>query len=192
MDRLEKGDYPVPSRFAGTMPDDLRPVAERNDPAAWKVAEQWLLDSPDYVVSRGGKRPGHSLVLHGPVGTGKTAIAAAWVNFIEQVGGYRVGFVADGLLAKYFRLRLRHDDVEDEMAKLEGSGYLVVDDLFRQGSHRYATEIEYFLRTRCDNGFPTIVTVNNGVELPEAMHSYLKAWDWAFFEGVDLRDPENT
>jgi DNA replication protein DnaC len=183
---IEAGDYPVPAMYRGVFPDDLRPVALENDKDAWLVAEHWLLNSRDYIT--GGSQPGHGLVLYGPLGTGKTMIASAWLNFIERVGRYRVAFLSDDMLERNIRLRNRHDEIDDEMVMLSSGGYLVVDDLLRMGSARYLLEVEAFLRRRWAHGMPTIITLNNSVQRSETLESFLKTWTWAYFTGADLRD----
>jgi DNA replication protein DnaC len=183
---IEDGDYPVPAPYRGVFPDDLRPLALENDKDAWLVAEHWLLESRNYIT--GGPQPGHGLVLYGPLGTGKTMIASAWLNFIERVGKYRVAFLSDDMLERMIRLRSRHDEVDEQLITLTSGGYLVVDDLLRMGSARYLLEVEAFLRARWRMGLPTIITLNNSVKRSETLESFLKTWTWANFTGADLRD----
>lgn len=184
---LEMGEYPVPEKHRGKMPDDISELAAKHNPAAWETAVWWLDNSRSWV--KGGTDPGHGLVLVGPIGSGKTTVAAAWINFIGQVGGYRTGFLSDATLARLLRYRYRDEDADAALLNLENSGYLVVDDLARMGSQHVIQDVEAFLRVREDGGHPTIVTLNNGMMLSESLSSFLSTWTWALFDGPDLRDP---
>lgn len=185
-------EYPVPAKLRNTYPADLAPVMESNDPHAWQQAIWWLdrfrLWSPR--TRDDDADPGHGLVLHGPIGTGKTSTASAWLNAIARDGGYSVAFLGDDEVAHKIRYRWRDSDLDDEFLRLQRLGYVVIDDLMRLGTQNVPLDVEAFLRARVRNGLPTIITVNNAVQLPETLASVLKTWTWAFYKGADLRDPD--
>jgi DNA replication protein DnaC len=186
--------YPVPARHRTVMPADLQALAERNDPVAWKAAMNWLQDWQRWhKFSRAqDKEPGHGLVLSGPVGTGKTTLACAFYNSIERDTKNTAGFITDAQLATLLRYQHRDDEALEQVRLLQNIGCLVLDDLLRMGSQGIPLEIEAFIRVRENNGWPTIITLNTVVQLPETLDSLLTTWTRALFEGTDLRDPHNV
>ena len=197
VDMTPTSPWPVPAELIGSFPDRIAPVMQKNDAEAWEQAVYWL---DNYVLwgrygaMRGmdGSKPGHGLVLYGPVGAGKTTVAATWLNHIARKGDFTVAFLSDADLAHMIRYRWRESDVDDAMRRLERVGIVVVDDLLRLGTQNVPLDAEAFLRARQQHGVPTIVTLNNAVQMPETLESVLKTWTWATFEGKDLRDPGTT
>jgi len=187
----QNNDYPPPASVRNLYPEDLRTVGERNDEQAWALAEDWLRNYNRWTYHATGPDadPGRGLVLYGPVGTGKTSIAAAWINHIARDLGLSVAFVTDGEWARMFRFRWRESDIDDQLLRLERLSCVVIDDLLRQGTQREPTEIEAIIRQRWNHGLPTIVTLNSGVSLPDPLRSFLREFTWCYFEGKDLRDP---
>ena len=195
MPPFESNAFPVPMELRGKYPEHLRLVMEKNDADGWETASEWLREFPRFTRLGAWKNlpdamPGHGLVLFGPVGTGKTSIASAWINHIALSGNTSVAFINDGALAHTIRKRWRDDDIDAAMQALELTGVVVVDDLLRLGTQHVAAEAEHFLRTRQSGGHPTIVTLNNDVQLPVTLASVLSTWTWAQFSGADLRNPE--
>lgn len=190
----QNNDYPVPAGMRGIYPDDLRSVGERNDEQAWTLVEDWLYNYDRYTYHATGpdSQPGRGMVLYGPVGTGKTSVAAALINAVARDRGYSVAFLTDGEFAHMFRYRWRDSDLDDELLRLCRVGCVVIDDLLRQGTQREPTDIEAVIRQRWNAGLPTIVTLNSGVVLPDPLRSFLREFTWAYFEGKDLRDPDNV
>jgi len=191
----QESGYPVPFELINSYPDMLRPVMERNDPEAWGKATWWLERHPRWTRwtrQAEGMQPGHGLVLFGPVGSGKTTIAATWLNQIAKTATHTVAFLGDDELAHMIRWRNRDSDVDDEYLRLQRIGFVVVDDLLRLGGQQVPLEVEAFIRARARGGVSTIVTLNNSVQLPETLESLLKTWTWAIFEGKDLRDPDTA
>lgn len=187
--------YPVPRRHLNRAPQDIQVLIQQNDSTAWAKTTAWLEDCDrwtPYCRRPVSVDPGHGLVLVGPVGTGKTTIASVWLNYIERNTKYTVAFITDAELAALLRQQHRDDDVATAVHYLQNVGFLVVDDLMRMGTHRMPLEVEAFLRVRENNGWPTIVTLNPVVSLPETLTSVLMTWDWVMFEGADLRDPDNV
>jgi hypothetical protein len=190
-------DYPVPAELKNSFPDWIAPVLRKNDPEAWEQAVYWL---DNYVLwgnygalkQMDGAKPGHGLVLQGPVGAGKTTLAATWLNHIAKEGTYTCAFLSDAELAHMLRYRWRDTDVDDEVLRVQRIGVVVVDDLLRLGTQHVPLDVEAFLRMRQQNGLPTIVTLNNAVQLPETLDSLLKTWTTCLFEGGDLRDPDTA
>ncbi len=189
-------DFPVPVKHKNRFPDDIRELIKMNDAPSWNVAEAWLNECDRWTpyCRRPGVEasPGHGLVLRGPVGTGKTTIAAAWLNDIARDTKFTVAFLNDAKLAALLRQQHRDDEAATAVHFLQRVGFLVVDDLMRMGTHTIPLEVEGFLRSREDNGWPTIITLNPQVKLPTTLGSLLTTWAWALFEGEDLRDPDNV
>jgi GTPase SAR1 family protein len=186
-------EYPVPERHRKVLSEHLEYLGRANDLAAWNSAMGWLHSWHRYSkFSRDpNPEPGHGLVLVGPVGTGKTTIACAWLNHLDRETKNTTAFITDFQLATLLRQRY-DDDAMAQVQLLQNVGCLVVDDLMRMGTHTMPLDVEGFLRVRENNGWPTILTVNTNVVLPSTLNSLLTTWTIATFEGVDLRDPENT
>lgn len=185
--------YPVPARHKHTLHVHLQDLGQKNDPVAWAATMGWLESWERWHrFSRvHDSEPGHGLVLVGPVGTGKTSVAAMLLNTIEGGTKFTTAFITDFELAALLR-RKSDDEALAQVLFLQQVGFLVVDDLLRMGTHTMPLEVEGFLRVRENNGWPTILTVNTNVQLPSTLNSLLTTWTIATFEGVDLRDPSNV
>jgi hypothetical protein len=182
--------FPLPGMYRSVTLKEVQPVLERNDPVAWQTAMDWLADFPVYLQPS-HQRTGQGLVLSGPAGRGKSMLAAAIVNRLLEIGRrHSAGWVGDTeldtLLRDFRARRFRSDDEDEIMDRLQRVAHCVVvdDALHFGGTDEY---VEPFLRQRSDNGRPTIVTINNGINMSASLTSFLRPWPLADFGGPDLR-----
>jgi DNA replication protein DnaC len=116
-------------------------------------------------------RRGPSLLLCGPVGTGKTHQCWGAVRlFAEQA--VNAGAVFTTTADMYGALRPRHGvDSETELRKYTHARLLILDDLGAAKLTEWTEEIDYrILGWRYDNDLPTVITTNcTPPQLPERL-----------------------
>lgn len=150
---LEKCEKRIPSRYADATPD-------HPDVAAWVraltrvAAGQARAQNP--VV-----RTGPSLLIVGPVGTGKTYQAFGAIRALAHSGvlmSWRLETAAD----IYAQLRPRpRFDSEHEFRELAAVRLLVVDDLGAAKGSEWTEEVNYrLINYRYEHRLPTVVTSN--------------------------------
>lgn len=150
---LEKCHKRVPAHYADAVPD-------HPDVAAWVrsltrvAAEQARAHNP--VL-----RTGPSLLILGPVGTGKTFQAFGAIRALSHSGvlmSWRVETAAD----IYAQLRPRpRFDSEHEFRELAAVKLLVVDDLGAAKGSEWTEEVNYrLINHRYEHQLPTLVTSN--------------------------------
>lgn len=104
------------------------------------------------------KRAGRGLLLHGPVGTGKTFYAACIANRLIDRG---YGVLVTNFAELVNRLHGTYDGKGAIMDELDRRSLLVIDDLGAERSNDYMQEIVYnIVDRRYRVGLPLIVTTN--------------------------------
>lgn len=104
------------------------------------------------------KRTGRGLLLHGPVGTGKTFYAACIANRLIDRG---YGVLVTNFAELVNRLQNTFDGKQAIMDELDRCSLLVIDDLGAERSNDYMQEIVYnIVDRRYRVGLPLIVTTN--------------------------------
>lgn len=104
------------------------------------------------------KRAGRGLLLHGPVGTGKTFYAACIANRLIDRG---YGVLVTNFSELVNRLQNTFDGKQAIMDELDRCSLLVIDDLGAERSNDYMQEIVYnIVDRRYRVGLPLIVTTN--------------------------------
>jgi DNA replication protein DnaC len=150
---VEKCEKRIPARYADATPD-------HPEVAAWVrsltrvAAEQARAHNP--VV-----RTGPSLLILGPVGTGKTYQAFGAIRALAHSGvlmSWRLETSAD----IYAQLRPRpRFDSEHEFRELAAVKLLVVDDLGAAKGSEWTEEVNYrLINHRYEHRLPTVVTSN--------------------------------
>lgn len=142
----------VPERYIGVTWEDLEMVAPLPD---LRAAGARI----DHIV-----RSGHSLILAGPPGTGKTQGAAllAW----EAISaGYRVAFANIGRVAMDVRAGYDGDGTSEsrEARRLSQVHFLVLDDIGagEAGEGKIEKRLLYFITEARQNArLPTVITSN--------------------------------
>lgn len=156
---LEKCEKRIPAHYAGATPDHPD-VADWVRSLTRLAAEQARAQNP--VV-----RTGPSLLILGPVGTGKTFQAFGAIRALSHSGvlmSWRVETAAD----IYAQLRPRpRCDSEHEFRELASIRLLVIDDLGAAKGSEWTEEVNYrLINYRYEHQLPTIVTSNiRGKEL---------------------------
>lgn len=133
------------------------------------VVREWVTGLVEGAKDSHGPCPavmrGPSLLLLGPVGTGKTHLAYAAVRALS-VSGARCNWEFVSAARIYMRLRPRPKvDTDEEFERLAKVGLLVVDDLGASNSTEWTAEQNFLLVDyRYSWGKPTVVTSNLPVE----------------------------
>lgn len=129
-----------------------------------QAARQALEAAVNFVKEYGTNRHTRGLLFTGPVGSGKTFLAAAIVNALIS-GGHPVLFVVvpdllDEIKATYNGQRQGYTELE-LLEAARTTGVLVLDDL---GAHNYtewtANKLYSILNFRLNSQLPTVITTN--------------------------------
>lgn len=127
----------------------------------------WVCDVVDRAATDQGRRPvanigrGPSLLLLGPVGTGKTFQAYGALRAFAASGvGCSWQFTTAADL--YARMRPRHGvDSESEFERYAHARLLVIDDLGAAKGSEWNEEVNYrLINYRYDHELPTLITTN--------------------------------
>lgn len=139
-------------RLAATgIPAELRKSLDAMDPfgrqGAIDLCRQWA------AGSLGG------LILTGPVGTGKTTLAAATAT--EFARARRVRFISAPLLFAQLGSGMRSQTHDEAISIVAGATALVLDDLDKTRPTEYGAEILFSaIDTRLVHNVPLLVTTN--------------------------------
>lgn len=173
-------------RGAGFLREHAGAKLEDFPPELGAKATAWL-DGPD---DRAG------LLIKGPVGTGKTRLAAA-LSGAFLVDGASVMAVATGDLFGRIRATFRENSTESEeqlVESLKSVGLLVVDDLGTEGtvSPFVVQTLHRVISARNGDWQPTILTTNLKVDEIRAAYgdriaSRLGCWEQIVVDGADRR-----
>jgi DNA replication protein DnaC len=131
---------------------DLKIPAEMYEPAM-----DWIEHADEFI------RAGMGLLLHGPVGTGKTLLANLVLKELvkKDLDCYCTTFA--GAVENFTATWRDNEEKKIFARRFMGSQVLVLDDLgkeFRSSTHLSSTTFDHILRTRVQNSRPTILTTN--------------------------------
>lgn len=139
----------IPARFRGYR------LGGAPNRAAAAAVEKWLTGEP--------RRPGRSLVLAGPVGTGKTGLAVAALRSLHEDGVFVRFFVVPALLDA---MRPPADPTApraggDVLRLARQTAVLCLDDLGAEKPSEWAAQQLYLIvNARYEAARPTVVTTN--------------------------------
>lgn len=103
------------------------------------------------------------LVLWGPLGVGKTGLAASLVNWVTSRGNSATFYRAADMFLEIQRAYSNHDDQPDSgsiLKSIQKTPLLVVDELNMNPSADKIRIIEEIMRHRDSAGLPTVITCN--------------------------------
>lgn len=193
----------IPRRLWG------RGIEERLDLGApFELVGEWVRDLPVANVTHRGipvydVRFGGGLLLVGAPGTGKTTAACAALTSVNKDYGHMVFFIRFPDYLKYAR-RLESSSSDPDIPALgiceavRDSYVVALDDVgheYSSGSGYGESVLTEILRTRYDNGSPTILTTNLSSEEWEKhydapLRSFInQACPPIVFDGPDRRMP---
>ena len=156
-------DARLPARYAQARLKDFVPgVSGGLDPSAYAAGQAAF----KFVT---GFRPGRKgLLLHGPVGTGKTHLVVAVLRYLVIRLGVRVRFVEFlHLLADLRATFGDHGRAEDVMRPLVQVPVLAIDELGKgRGSDWERDVLDELISKRYNAGRTTLFTTNFPVEAP--------------------------
>lgn len=179
----------IPKRHWDASWDVLDEVNDGSDKFTYLNNVKKLIENWDTAVARGD-----NLLLYGPYGTGKSALAALILFGLleKKVAGYWLNAMR---IQEVVINNWVHEDrvVWDHAHK---TPVLVLDDLILKDTNKFQdTQLEVLIRSRIDSMLPTIITSNMGPEAIEGVYPALGAvmkgsyWSWEV-SGNTFRDPD--
>lgn len=107
------------------------------------------------------KREQNGMALIGPIGTGKTHLAASIANALLQTGKRVICMPSVDMLAK-IRATFKDDGNDDEiMNDLKTVDLLIIDDLGKEKATEWTSQTLYsIINARYENELPIIITTN--------------------------------
>lgn len=107
------------------------------------------------------KREQNGLAIIGPIGTGKTHLAASIANALLQTGKRVICMPSVDMLAK-IRATYKEDGNDDEiMNDLKTADLLIIDDLGKEKATEWTSQTIYsIINARYENERPTVITTN--------------------------------
>ena len=107
------------------------------------------------------EREQNGLAIIGPIGTGKTHLAAAIANELLQSGKKVICMPSVDMLAK-IRATYREDGNDDEiMNDLKTADLLIIDDLGKEKATEWTSQTLYtIINARYENELPIVITTN--------------------------------
>jgi DNA replication protein DnaC len=146
--------------------------------------------------------PGDGLFISGPVGTGKTHLAAAIANYIMRKYYSSVKFVSMNTVLANLRSSFREDSSVSEteiIRKLVNVQLLVLDDLGKESTSEWSTSIIYsIINGRYERNKPIIITTNYSPEMLEkkvgdaTVSRIIEMCDGVNLKGYDYRKKKLT
>lgn len=177
------------------LPDHLRASGFLREHATAKLADFAELIRARAIAWLDGPDDRAGLLIKGPVGTGKTRLAAALAGKFLIDGASVMGASCGDLFGR-IRATFRDNSAETEeqlVESLKSVGLLVVDDLGTEGTSSYVVQtLHRVISARNGDWQPTIVTTNLKLEeiratYGERIASRVECWEQIVVDGADRR-----
>jgi len=159
----------IPKRFANKTFDNFD---YRRQPNAFAICKKYAMEFAKL------REEGKSLLLVGPVGTGKSHLAFAILNELIRTGIPGMAVTVPDLMDELRPKNSGDSENDEKMRVLKTIDFLVLDDLGAQRNSDWVTErLFVILNSRYAHMLPTVITSNNYLEELEGIPGWWRIVD---------------